>query len=69
MFFSNGASAGHHTAYPHPDYIDIWNYGIRDSDNWAYSDYWLKANVRLGSSSSVTDIFGNVKDDARKNVG
>ncbi|MDR3156436.1 MAG: bacteriocin, lactococcin 972 family protein [Lactobacillales bacterium] len=60
-------NAGRHTAHPHPEYYDIWNYGIRDEDNWAYSDYWLQASgwTRLGSQSSVTDIFGNVKDSGR----
>lgn len=60
-------SADHHIAHPHPKYLDIWNYGVRDEDDWAYSDYWLKAPgwTRLGSKSSVTDIWGNVKSSGQ----
>ncbi|MDR0920995.1 MAG: bacteriocin, lactococcin 972 family protein [Lactobacillales bacterium] len=56
------------TEHPHPTYLDNWNYGVT-SDNWAYSDYYLEAPIRLGSSSSVTDIFGKVKDFDKQDYG
>ena len=56
------------TLHPHPYYKDTWNFGVT-SNGWAYSDYYLEAPVRLGSASSVTDIWGNVKSSARANYG
>lgn len=53
---STNASASF--AQPHPKYLDYWYYGT-NSNGWAYSEYYLSAPVRLGSSSSVTDIWGN----------
>ena len=56
------------TRHPHPYYKDTWNFGVTSS-GWAYSDYYLEAPVRLGSGSSVTDFWGNIKSSARANYG
>lgn len=63
---STNASASF--AQPYPKYLDYWYYGT-NSNGWAYSEYYLSAPVRLGSSSSVTDIWGNVKSSAKANYG
>ncbi|MGK0552563.1 bacteriocin, lactococcin 972 family protein [Enterococcus faecalis] len=55
------------TAHPHPTYKDTWTYGTNDKHGWSY--YYLEAPVRLGSASSVRNIFGTVKDSARANYG
>ncbi|HEL0328020.1 TPA: hypothetical protein TUI13_000708 [Streptococcus equi subsp. zooepidemicus] len=34
------------------------------SDNWAYSNAFLEASIRLGSSASVTDFWGNEANKA-----
>lgn len=54
-------------AYPHPTYADEWNYGTSGNHGWSY--YYLKANVRLGSSSAVKNMFGTLKDSDSKNYG
>ncbi|HEL1074941.1 bacteriocin, lactococcin 972 family protein [Streptococcus equi] len=56
------------TRHPHPKYKDTWEFGIT-SDNWAYSNYFLEAPIRLGSSASVTDFWGNVKSRDSQNYG
>lgn len=56
------------TQHPHPTYKDTWNYGVT-SNSYAYSDYYLEAPTRLGSYSSVTDMFGNIKSSASSNYG
>jgi 2-keto-3-deoxy-6-phosphogluconate aldolase len=71
-FFSSvvfgGKSVEAAVAYPHPHYKDTWEYGVTKS-NYAYSYYYLEAPVRLGSYTSVTDAYGNVKSRARSNYG
>ncbi|KIS13360.1 hypothetical protein AT48_00192 [Streptococcus equi subsp. zooepidemicus SzAM60] len=47
---------------------NTWRSGIT-SDNWAYSNYFLEAPIRLGSSASVTDFWGNVKSRDSQNYG
>lgn len=54
-------------AHPHPSYKDTWDYGT--SGNYGWSHYYLEAPVRLGSASSVKNIFGTVKDSRRANYG
>lgn len=39
------------------------------SDNWAYSNAFLGVPIRLGSSASVTDFWGNVKSRDSQNDG
>ncbi|KRN32415.1 hypothetical protein [Weissella halotolerans] len=54
--------------HPHPTFPDIWKYGITKR-GYAYSQYWLKAPIRLGSSASITDAWGNLKAKDRANYG
>ncbi|HFI0635402.1 TPA: bacteriocin, lactococcin 972 family protein [Streptococcus suis] len=56
------------TRHPHPTYADTWNFGVTN-DGWAYSHYYLEAPVRLGSSATVTDFWGNVKSYKAANYG
>ena len=63
-----GGGVSADTQHPHPTYKDTWNYGVT-SNGWAYSHYYLEAPIRLGSGSSVTEIWGNVKDYAKSNYG
>ncbi|HEK9982672.1 TPA: hypothetical protein TVQ98_000619 [Streptococcus equi subsp. zooepidemicus] len=54
------------TAHPAPyPIIDEWNYGV--SDNYGYSNYYVKSPNNIGSKSSVTNLWGTVKDrDSQK---
>ncbi|MDR0299933.1 MAG: bacteriocin, lactococcin 972 family protein [Streptococcaceae bacterium] len=54
-------------AQPHPYILDYWYYGVQDN-GWAYSHYEITASY-LGSKSSVTDSFGNVKSRASADYG
>jgi len=54
-------------AHPHEVYADSWNYGTNGNHGWSY--YYLAANVRLGSSSSVKNIYGTYKASDSKNYG
>lgn len=39
------------------------------SDNWAYSNAFLGVPIRLGSSASVTEFWGNVNSKDSQNNG
>lgn len=51
------------TRHPYLRCKDTWRSGMT-SDNWAYSNAFLEASIRLGSSASVTDFWGNEANKA-----
>ncbi|HFX4834235.1 TPA: hypothetical protein ACIEQY_001775, partial [Streptococcus pyogenes] len=54
------------TAHPAPSpIIDEWNYGV--SDNYGYSNYYVKSPNNIGSKSSITNYWGSIKaSDSQK---
>lgn len=64
----SGIMVSAETRHPHPTYKDTWNFGVTP-DGWAYSHYYLEAPINLGSSASVTDVFGRIKSSARADYG
>jgi hypothetical protein len=55
------------TQHPHPYYKDTWHYGTNGKHGWSH--YYLEAPVRLGSASSVKNIYGFVKSQKTSNYG
>ena len=56
------------TAHPAPSpIIDVWEYGVNDS--YGYSNYFVSAPDNIGSKSSVTNFWGTVKAQDKKDYG
>ena len=56
------------TAHPAPcPIIDVWEYGVNDS--YGYSNYYVSSPDNIGSKSSVTNFWGTVKAQDKKDYG
>ena len=56
------------TAHPAPSpIIDVWEYGV--NDNYGYSNYFVSSPDNIGSKSSVTNFWGTVKVQDKKDYG
>nr|WP_251936237.1 hypothetical protein [Streptococcus sp. Marseille-Q0941] len=47
--------------------MDVWEYGV--SDSYGYSNYFVKSPANIGSKSSVTNFWGTVKAQDKKDYG
>ena len=56
------------TAHPAPyPIIDVWQYGVDNS--YGYSNYFVSSPDNIGSKSSVTNFWGTVKAQDKKDYG